>query len=181
MAVEQGKGLTSFIGGGGGGGNPPTTGSSSPSSCESYPQLNGASNHISSIWRPQKPLGRPREGRRGPGMSRDVIFQITRLHPAGEPGGRLGRPPAPASGSGGPKNGGSRGADGRPVRRGSGKKRKAIDSPGFADAPQQGVPDAPDGPASARPRSNVAGGGPPRPRFRRFFLTNSYYVRFAIQ
>ena len=124
MAVEQGKGLTSFIGGGGGGGNPPTTGSSSPSSCESYPQLNGASNHISSIWRPQKPLGRPREGRRGPGMSRDVIFQITRLHPAGEPGGRLGRPPAPASGSGGPKNGGSRGADGRPVRRGSGKKRK---------------------------------------------------------
>ena len=121
--MEQGKGLTSFIGGGGGS-NPPTTGSSSPSSCESYPQLNGASNPISSIWRPQKPLGRPREGRRGPGMSRDVIFQITRLHPAGEPGGRLGRPPAPPSGSGGPKNGGSRGADGRPVRRGSGRVRQ---------------------------------------------------------
>ena len=107
--MEQGKGLTSFIGGGGGGGNPPTTGSSSPSSCESYPQLNGASNHISSIWRPQKPLGRPREGRRGPGMSRDVIFQITRLHPAGEPGGRLGRPGAALGKRRAQKNGGSRG------------------------------------------------------------------------
>ena len=152
--------------------------SSSPSSCESYPQLNGASNHISSIWRPQKPLGRPREGRRGPGMSSSRSPDCIRR---GNRGGASGVPRRRPREAAGPKNGGSRGADGRPVRRGSGKKRKAIDSPGFADAPQQGVPDAPDGPASARPRSNVAGGGPPRPRFRRFFLTNSYYVRFAIQ
>ena len=113
-----------------------------------------------------------------PGMSSSRSPDCIRR---GNRGGASGVPRRRPREAAGPKNGGSRGADGRPVRRGSGKKRKAIDSPGFADAPQQGVPDAPDGPASARPRSNVAGGGPPRPRFRRFFLTNSYYVRFAIQ